>query len=212
MDADQPLGCLAAHRVGDACTHVPALGDIAGVTETAHQRRPRPRGPAQVPADLGRLAREAVPGQRRQHEIERVLGVAVVCGWVGERADDLEQLDHRAGPAVRHEQRQRILVTRLDVDEVDLDPVDLGRELWQGIELRLGPAPVVVGLPVTRELLKRRQLHALRPISNKLPGGQTPRGDPAAQLGELLLGDIDVEGTDLGGGLDGTAHDNLRRS
>ena len=29
VDADQPLGCLAAHRVGDAGAHVAALGHVA---------------------------------------------------------------------------------------------------------------------------------------------------------------------------------------
>src|SRR5947199_4206411 len=53
---------------------------------------------------------------------------------------------------------------RLDMDEVDVHAVDLGREPGQGVERRLGLAPVVVGLPVARELLNRRQLHALRPI------------------------------------------------
>src|SRR5947209_13108546 len=71
------------------------------------------------------------------------------------------------------------------------------------VELRLGLAPVVVGLPVARELLNHRQLDALRPICDQLPGGQARRGDPAAQLGELLFGSVDVEGTDVGGGLGG---------
>ena len=35
MDAEQPLGRLAAHRVGDEGAHVAALGDIAGVAEAA---------------------------------------------------------------------------------------------------------------------------------------------------------------------------------
>ena len=46
MDADQALGCQAAHRVGDGGTHVAALGDVAGVTEPVHQLRPRRRDAA----------------------------------------------------------------------------------------------------------------------------------------------------------------------
>src|SRR3712207_135567 len=90
---------------------------------------PGARGAAGLPAELGGLAGEAVAGQGRQHEVEGVLGTSAVRGRVGERADGLEQLDDRAGPAVGHDQRQRILMPRPDVDEVDLDPVDLGREL-----------------------------------------------------------------------------------
>jgi hypothetical protein len=127
--ADQTLDRLAAHQVRDEGTHVAALGDVAGVAEAVHQFRPRACGAAGVPAELGRLTGESVPGQGRQHQVECVLGVAAVSGRVGERADGLEQLDDRAGPTMRHDQRQRVLMLRPDVDEVDLDPVDLGREL-----------------------------------------------------------------------------------
>ncbi len=63
MDADQPLGCLAPHRVGDGRAHVAALGDVAGVAEAVHQLRPGARDAVGVPADLGGLAGEAVAGQ-----------------------------------------------------------------------------------------------------------------------------------------------------
>jgi hypothetical protein len=95
------------------------------------------------------------------------------------------------------------------VDEVNVHAVDLDRKLGQGVELRLGLAPVVVGLPVARELLNRRQLHALRPICDQLLGGQARRGDLAAQLGERLFGSVDVEWTDVGGGLGGGTHHDL---
>ena len=141
VDAEQPLGRLAAHRVGDVGAHVAALGDVARVAESAHQLRPRACDAVGVPAELGRLAREAVAGYRRQHQVEGVPGVAAVSGRVGQRADGLEQLDDRAGPAVGHDQRHGVLVLRAHVDEVDLDPVDLGRELRQRVELRLAVAP-----------------------------------------------------------------------
>ena len=41
VDAEQPLGRLAAHRVGDAGAHVAPLGDVARVAEAVHQLRPR---------------------------------------------------------------------------------------------------------------------------------------------------------------------------
>ena len=54
---------------------------------------------------------------------------------VGQRADGVEQLEDRAGPAMGHDQRQRVLMPRPDVDEVDLDTVDVGRELRQPFSL-----------------------------------------------------------------------------
>ena len=143
----RPVGRLPAHHVGDGGPDVAALGDVAGVAEAAHQLRPGDSDVARVPADLPRLCREAVAGQRRQHEVERVLGVAAVRGRVGERADGLEELDDRAGPAVRHDQRQRVLVRRLHVDEVDVHAVDLGHELRQRVQSRLARAPVVLASP-----------------------------------------------------------------
>ena len=134
--------------------------------------------------------------------MEGILGAAAVRGRVGQRADGVEHLDHGAGPAVGHDQRQRVLVRRLDVDEVDVHAVDLGRELRQRVQLRLGLAPVVVGRPVARELLHRRQLHALRPIFDELLAGPARRGDAAAQVGERLIGNVEVERTDVGCGLD----------
>ncbi len=44
--------------------------------------------------------------------MEGILGATTVSGRVRQRADGLEQLDNRAGPAVRHDQRQRVLVLR----------------------------------------------------------------------------------------------------
>ena len=161
MVADQALDRLAAHQVRNEGTHVAALGDIAGVAEAMHQLRPRASGAGGVPAELGRLTGEPISGQRRQHEVECVLGGAAVRGRVGKRSDGLEQLDDRAGPAMGHDQRQRVLMPRPDVDEVDLDPIDLGGELREGVQPCLALAPVVLLRPVASELLQRRQLHAL---------------------------------------------------
>jgi hypothetical protein len=59
VDAEQPVGCLAAHRVGDRGAHVAALGDVAGVAQAVRQLRPRLRDAAGVPADLGRLTEKS---------------------------------------------------------------------------------------------------------------------------------------------------------
>ena len=73
-----------------------------------------------------RLGREPVAGQGRDDHVEGVVGVAAVGGGVSERIDDREQLDDRSGPTVGHDERQRVRVTRRDVDEVDVEIVDIG--------------------------------------------------------------------------------------
>jgi hypothetical protein len=52
-----------------------------------------------------------------------------LCGGIGQRIDDLQLLDDRAGPAVRDDERQRIIVLRTSVDEVNVEPIDLGDEV-----------------------------------------------------------------------------------
>ena len=168
MDSDQTLGCLAAHRVGDAGTHVAALGHVAGVAETTHELGPGARGAAEVPADLERLAGEPISRQRGEHEMERILGAAPVRRRIRQRPDGVDHLDHGAGPAVGHDQWQRVLVRRLDVDEMDVHAIDLAHELRQRVQARRDPPEVVFVLPVARELLQRSQLDALRPVGGQL--------------------------------------------
>ena len=108
-------------------------------------------------------------GQRRDHQVERVGRRAAVRLGIGQRLDDLELLDDRARPAVRDDHRQRILVLRADVQEVDVDAVDLGEELRERVEPRLDLAPVVLRRPVVGEGLHRRELHALRGVARRSP-------------------------------------------
>ena len=119
-----------------------------------------------------------------------------VGGRIRQGIDDLELLDDRAGPPVRDDQRQRVLVLGADMDEVNVQPVDLGLELRQRVQSRLAPAPVVLGRPVAREVLYRRQLHTLRPIGDEFPGRPARRIDAAAQLVDLALRYFDPERPD----------------
>src|SRR4029453_14413311 len=65
---------------------------------------------------------------------------------------------------------------------------------------RLAPAPVVLGRPVAGELLHGRQRHTLRVIIDRLALGPPGRIDAPAQLGQVLVGDADLEGADRCGG------------
>ena len=58
--------------------------------------------------------------------MEGVGRAGTVGRGIGERLDDLELLDRRAGPAVRDDERQRVLVLRTHVEEVDVDAIDPG--------------------------------------------------------------------------------------
>jgi hypothetical protein len=112
------------------------------------------------------------------------------------RLDDLQLLDDRAGPAVRDDQRQRVLVRRPDVDEVNIETVDLRHELRQRVQLRLAAAPVVFRRPIVREGAHRRELHALRLVIDGLPLRRPPRCDPPPEIGDRLFGHLDMKRPD----------------
>ena len=135
--------------------------------------------------------------------MEGVRRAGAVLRGLGERIDDLELLDRRARPPVRDDERHRVLVLGANVDEVDVDPVDLGDEVREGREALLERAPVVVRRPVVGQCLDRLELHALGGVH--LPVGPLRRVDATAQVVELLLGDVDRERADVrarrGGGL-----------
>ena len=129
-----------------------------------------------------------------------------VGGRVGQGADGLEQLHDRAGPPVRHDQRQRIFVPRLHVDEVDPDAVDVRGELRQRVQPLLAAPPVVVRRPVPGELLDGRQLDTLRPIVDQLLAGQACDADAAAKVIQGVIWVSDIEGFDADAIVDGRTH------
>ena len=147
------------------------------------------------PVPLG-LPEKPETRHRRQDEVERVLRPCAMRDGIRERADGLEQLEHRAGPTMRHDQRQGVRVTRADVDEVNVEPVDLGHELRERVQLRFCLSPVVLGAPVADELLQFRELYALRPVIDRLPVRPSRRSNASAEIHELLFRNVDAEGAD----------------
>src|SRR5258706_9442830 len=130
--------------------------------------------------------------------MECIRGAAAMCRGIGEWFDDLQLLDDRAGPAVRDDERQRILMLRTYVDEMNVESIDLGDELRQGVQPGLALVPVVIGRPIPREGLNRGELHALRGVRDWLPFGELGRLDAPAQIGELRFRNIYVKRTNDG--------------
>jgi hypothetical protein len=100
VDAEQTVGCLARHRGRDRGAPVAPLRDVARMSQALHQHRPRACDAVGAPAGGGGLARKPVARQRRNHHVECVRRAAAVPSGIGERLDDLQLLDDRAGPAV----------------------------------------------------------------------------------------------------------------
>ena len=119
--------------------------------------------------------------------MEGVGGAPAVAGGVGEGADELELFDDRPGPAVGDDERQGVGVGGAEVEEVELQAVDLGQVLGQGVQFGLDPPQVVVGGPVAGEGLHGRQPHALGVIVDRLGFGPAGGLDAPAQLGQVLI-------------------------
>jgi hypothetical protein len=193
VDADEAGGVAPGELDGDAGAPVAALRAVARVAEPVHELVPCVGDAGQVPAGLGWLAAEPEAGQRRAHDVERVGRVPARDG-VGQRADDLAELDHRAGPAVRQDQRDRTGMRRADVDEADAEAVDLRPELRELVEPLTGGGEVVVLQPVPAQLADPVQRGALRPAAGGR--GLRPPGpaQPLAQVLDVRLSNADVKG------------------
>ena len=108
MDPNQPRRGLAAHRVGHRGADIAALGDIAAIAEATHQLRPRPRDPAGIPANLGRLPRSHSPATT-EHHIKRIRSGSAMGGR--SVSGPTVRTSSTTDPASRaYHQRQRTLV------------------------------------------------------------------------------------------------------
>src|SRR5918998_5340464 len=128
--------------------------------------------------------------------MECVRCARAMCRRIGQWIDDLKLLDDRSGPSVRNDERQRILMFRTDVNEMNVQPIDLGDEVREGLQLLLALAPVVLLRPVARERLHRREPRALRLIFDGLLFGPARLRDASAEVDEFLFRNVDVEGSD----------------
>ena len=105
MDAEQSRRRLARQCVGDDRAVIATLRHVTGVAQALHEHVPGPRHAVGIPAEIGRLAREAIAGDGGDHDVEGVLRAPAVGDGIGERAYHLQELQRRAGPAVGEDQR-----------------------------------------------------------------------------------------------------------
>ena len=208
MNANQFRVALRGHHVRDDRAPIAALRDIARVPEALHQHRVGTCDAVGAPASLGRLARKPVARHRRNHHVESVHCLPTMRRGIDQGIDDLQLLDDRTRPSVRNDDRQRIFMLRTGVNEVDVQPVDLGDEMRQGVHPRFDLAPVVFRRPVAGELLDRGELHALRKVGDGLLVGQAHGGNAAAKIIQLFVGRAVGEGADRA--IFGLAHSGRR--
>ena len=87
-----------------------------------------------------------------------------------------------------------VLVGRANVDEVQVEVVDHGRELREPVQGRLPRPPVVAVRPVLAHVLDVRQRRALRPVLDELPLRPARRCEPSPEVVERLVAHRCVNG------------------
>src|SRR5437763_6957246 len=89
-------------------------------------------------------------------------------------------------------------MSRPDVNEVDIQPVDLGDELGMRVQLRLAPPPVVIGRPIPRERLNEGELHALRRIGDGFLLRESRRRNAPAQFDQIRFWSLEAKWANRG--------------
>ena len=80
--------------------------------------------------------------------MERIRSRTAISSRISQRFNNLQHLDEGAGPSVRENDGQGILMLGTNVNEVNIQPIDLSQEVRQGIQLRFELAPVVIRGPI----------------------------------------------------------------
>src|SRR5258708_3998408 len=178
MNPVQPIGIAQPQHRGDERAPVAALRAEALVAEHAHQLGKALGDLLDAKARLAGAERKRVARKRRCDHREAL----------GEKRNQLEELDDRSGPAVAEEQRRRVLSPARLVDEMQLDAADRNRELAKAVDARFLRAPVEAFLPIGDDLLEVREALAARPrLEGRLLGEGWAR-EPRLQGGHLRGG------------------------
>ena len=79
--------------------------------------------------------------------MEGVRCAAAMRGRIGQGINDLELFNDGPGPPMSDDQRQRAIVLRPNVNEVDVHAIDLSDKLRQGVEPRFYSSALVSQAP-----------------------------------------------------------------
>ena len=148
------------------------------------------------PPGPGRLVAEAVPGQRRTHDVEGIGRVAAVRDRIAKGPDHFWNSTTEPGQPCVSTSGSASGLRRADVHDVDAQAVELGAELRERVEPLLAAAPVVLLRPVAAELLHVRERDALRPVVDRLrlgpagPGQAITRSARSASVTAIRNGSI----------------------
>jgi hypothetical protein len=160
------------------------------VPEHCHQVGPRPRGTSGIPAWFAGPFAEPKPGERWDDHVEGVFGGTTVRDGIGERSENVLELEDRARPAVREHQRKRVRLGRRHMPERDVQPVEGYPIVRDRVPPLLQRSPVVLP-PGFQQRLQAIELEALGRVYFRF--GEPDPVEPRAEVGEVAVGNADRE-------------------
>jgi hypothetical protein len=192
------------------CRHrapITALGAVSRVAELAHQRDDRFAETADVETASARRIGEPVAGDGRADDVKRILRFSAVSRRVRQRADDLVELQDRAGPSVGDDERESVGVRRFLVDEVEPRLAQQRRQscpvVIEGVEGRLPSAPVETRAPVVEQIGEHGSRKAVVPAGVVDLVGKSRALEPALQIAKRGVVEFDAKRLDHSGSLSG---------
>ena len=96
-----------------------------------------------------------------------------------------------------NDQRHRLGVRRTDVQKMDIEPVDPGRELGEAIEAGLSRPPVIFLGPIPADFLDPLQRRALAPVVDQFSFRPPRFPQPCLQIVKSIVPDRDAERLDF---------------
>ena len=189
MDADEVLGIGVTKNRGDEPAPVAALRGKAAITQdVGHERGEAMRDLLDAEALLPGREGKPVARERGRDHGEGVSGIAAETRGIGEARDDVEELEHRAGPAMRQQQRARCGPLAGDVKEVEVDAGERDVVLRELIEPGLGCSPVEALAPIGEEAREPRDVGAIGPGCAGRCIRQAGSREPLAEVGDRRIG------------------------
>ena len=153
MDPQELVRVGVAEPSGSNCAPVTALHAEFGISEPLrHQRRDAIGDLLDAEPLLPRRERQAVARQRRRDNREGIRRIAAEARRVGQARDDVEELEHRTGPAMQQQQRQRRRPLPGHMQKMQADVEKPGLELRERVEARLLRPPIETPTPIIHQL------------------------------------------------------------
>src|SRR5437764_7414744 len=130
-----------------------------------HQLMNEISGAPDAHARVTRNIRVPIAGERWHDDVKTVSWIAPVRAWIRQERNHLQHFRKRARPPVNENQRNRMRSRAFFVNEMKLQPSDVGTEMAECIQSGFLAPPVKLLLPERGQLAQIRATGSLAPSS-----------------------------------------------